>query len=119
MYTDPQSVTINATPYSLPRTGIGDGNATYKSSDGTVQMRISHREAKGRMRRMVRLDQTIIAADPLTAEQQYQTAGVYLVIDEPSVGFTDAQLQYIVTALNTWLTASTNANTTKLLGSET
>lgn len=119
MFADPQSVTINATPYSLPRTGIGEGNATYQSADGTVSMRISHRANKGRTRRMVRLDQTIIAADPLTAEQQYQSGGVYVVIDEPTVGFTDTQLTYLVTALVTWLSASTYANTAKVLGSET
>lgn len=118
MYTDPQSVTINGSAVSMPRVAIGDMNATYRSADELVQLRISHRKNKGRVRRMVRLDQTIVATDPLTAAQDYQSAGVYLVVDEPQVGFSDAQLQYLVTALETWLTANTNANTTKLLGSE-
>lgn len=118
MYTDPQTVTINGVAQTCARVAIGDMNATYRTADETVSLRISHRKNKGRVRRMVRLDQIVVATDPLTSAQDYQTAGVYLVVDEPLVGFSDAQLQYLVTALTTWLTASTNANTTKLLGSE-
>lgn len=115
-FSDPQSVTINAVPVSLPRISVGDSASTYKSADEAVQLRISHQATKGRKRRMVRLDKRVIAADPLTAENAYQTAGVYLVIDEPEYGFADADLDYIVDALIAWLTA---ANIAKVLGSET
>lgn len=118
MYADPQTITINATPYTCNRVALGDMAATYRSADETVQLRISHKAAKDRVRRMARIDQTIVATDPLTSAQDYESAGVYIVVDEPKVGFSDVQLQYIVTALVSWLTASTNANTTKLLGSE-
>lgn len=116
MFADPQSVTINTVPVSLPRVLIGNGEATYRAADDTVQMRISHQDSKGRKRHMVRVDQTIVAADPLTAENTSQKAGVYLVVDEPTLGFTDAQLGYLVTALKDWIIAGTN--TAKLLGSE-
>lgn len=115
MFTDPQSVTVNAVPISLPRVAVGDQVATYRSADEAVQMRVSHQSTKGRKRRMVRLDQTIIAADPLTAENVSQKAGVYLVVDEPNIGFTDAQLDYLVDALVAWLSS---ANIAKLLGGE-
>lgn len=115
MLADPQSVTINAVPISLPRISMGVSESTYRSADETVQMRVSHQETKGRKRHMVRLDKTVIAADPLTAENASQKAGVYLVIDEPSFGFTDADLDYQVDALVAWLTA---ANIAKVLGSE-
>lgn len=118
MFTDPQSITINGVASTLNKISSGDMNSTYRSADETVQLRISHRAAKNRVRRMARIDQTIIATDPLTTEQDYQSAGVYIVVDEPRVGFSDTQLQYVVSALIAWLTASTNANTTKLLGSE-
>lgn len=118
MYADPQTITINGVANTCNRVALGDMNATYRTADETVQLRISHKSAKNRVRRMARIDQTIVATDPLTSEQDYESAGVYLVIDEPKVGFSDAQLQYIVSALVAWLTASTNANTTKLLGSE-
>lgn len=116
MFADPQTVTINATPYTLARTGIGDGNATYRTADEALQLRISHKKAKNRIRRMVRLDQTIVAADPLNSENAYQTAGCYIVIDEPAVGFTDAQLDYLAAGLIAYLT---QANRLKVLGSET
>lgn len=115
MYADPQSVTINAVPVSLPRVSVGTSEATYRSADETVQMRISHQSSKGRKRRMVRLDQTVIAADPLTAENASQKAGIYLVVDEPSFGFDDEDLDYLADALIAWLTP---ANIAKLLGGE-
>lgn len=115
MFADPQSVTINAVPISLPRVSIGTNESTYRSADETVQMRISHQASKGRKRRMVRVDQTVIAADPLTAENASQRAGIYLVVDEPAFGFTDAELDYIVDALVAWLTSG---NIAKLLGGE-
>lgn len=115
MFADPQSVTINAVATDLPRVKVGDGNATYRSADETVQLRISHQYTGSRKRRMVRLDQTVIAADPLTSDNKSQSAGVYLVIDEPNFGFTDVELDYLVDALAGWLSA---ANIAKLLGSE-
>lgn len=115
MFADPQSVTINAVPVSLPRVAVGSSEATYRAADETVQMRISHQSTKGRKRRMIRLDQTVIAADPLSAENASQKAGIYLVVDEPSFGFTDAQLDYLVDALIAWLSS---ANIAKLLGGE-
>lgn len=115
MFADPQSVTINAVPVSLPRVQIGSSEATYRSADETVSLRISHQDTKGRKRRMVRLDQTVIAADPLTAENASQKAGIYIVIDEPSFGFSDVQLDYLADALVAWFTT---ANIAKLLGSE-
>jgi hypothetical protein len=115
MFADPQSVTINAVPVSLPRVSIGTSDATYRSADETVQLRISHLTAKGRKRRMARLDQTVIAADPLTAENKSQRAGIYVVIDEPDFGFDDDDLDYLADALIAWLSS---ANIAKLLGGE-
>jgi hypothetical protein len=115
MYSDPQSVTINSVATSLPRVSIGNKEASYASADGTVLLRISHQSSKGRHRRMVRLDQTVIAADPLTAENAEQKAGIYLVVDEPTWGFSDTNLDYLVDALILWLSS---ANIAKLLGGE-
>lgn len=116
MFTDPQSITVNSVAQSMPKIKIGSTDATYRSADEAFQMRISHQSTKSRTRRMVRIDQTLIAADPLTATNVSQTAGVYLVIDEPKFGFSDAQLDYLVDALIAWLTP---ANIAKVLGSET
>lgn len=115
MFADPQSITVNAVAKSLPRVNTGDLNSTYKQDVGEYQLRISHQETSKRIRRMIRIDQKVVAADPLTAVNAYQTAGVYLVIDEPVVGFSDAQLGYLVAALSAW---ATPANVAKVLASE-
>lgn len=115
MFADPQSVTINAVPKSMPRIKQGQTDCTYSTADGEFKLRISHQATKTRTRRMVRLDQTVIAADPLTAVNAAQTAGVYLVVDEPVFGFDDVQLDYLVDGVVGWLTSG---NIAKLLGSE-
>jgi hypothetical protein len=64
---------------------------------------------------MVRADQRVVAADPLTSVNEYKDLGVYLVIDEPEYGFTDAEIDYVVQALTTWLST---ANVTDILESQ-
>lgn len=100
----PQSVTINAVATDLHRITEDSTSSQYSNPDGTLQLKVSHQSSKNRVRRMVRLDQTIVAADPLTAINSFQKGGVYLVIDEPSIGFSDTELDYLVDALILWLT---------------
>lgn len=104
MLDSPQTITINAVATDCNRVIDEKTASTYRSADGTLEFKVSHQESKDRTRRMVRLDQTVVAADPLTAENSYQRAGVYLVIDEPTVGFSDTELDYLVDALVAWLT---------------
>lgn len=115
MFADPQSLTINAIANSVPRISASDRSATYSSADGNLVFTISHQLSKKRMRHLVRIDQRIIAIDPLNSVNTQQKAAVYMVIDEPEVGFTDAQLTYLVDALKAW---ATNANVAKVLGLE-
>lgn len=102
----PQTVIINAVPKTLNKITEEASASTYVSDDDTISFKVSHQASKTRTRRMVRLDQTKIAADPLTAINSYQKAGVYVVIDEPTYGFTDTELDYLVDALAGWLTAA-------------
>lgn len=105
MLADPQTVTINAVAKTLNRTSTEGTRSIYQTDDGEFRFTVSHQEtSKKRIRRMVRVDQTVVAADPLTAENAYQSAGVYIVIDEPEFGFTDAQLGYIAAGLTAWAT---------------
>lgn len=114
-FEDPQEITLDTVAISLPRVSIGPSEATYRNAEETIQMRISHQSGKGRKRRMVRLDQTVIAADPLTAENAEQKLGLYFVVDEPTWGFTDAQILSLFSALVVWLQP---AEIGKLLGGE-
>lgn len=106
MLASPQSVTINAVATDLNRI-IDDGlSSTYTSADDTLSFVVSHQPSKTRVRRMVRIDKKVIAANPLTAIQQYQKAGVYVVIDEPEFGFSSSEIQHLVEALKTWLSSA-------------
>jgi len=115
-FTDPQSITVNSVAKSMPRVSTEGSKSLYAMADETFKMTISHQASKTRTRRMVRVDQRVVAADPLTSLSEYKSLGVYIVIDEPEYGFSDTEIDYVVQALKTW--AST-ANVLKVLGSET
>lgn len=114
-FSDPQTVTIDAVAYPMPRVSSEPSKSLYSTAAEDLKMTISHQESKGRTRRMVRLDKRVVAADPLTAVSAYQTVAVYLVIDEPEYGFTDDNIDDIVQGFKTWLAT---ANVNKVLGSE-
>jgi len=118
MFTDPQSVTINAVAQTLPRVGAGNGTGSFSKDDGTVKLGISHQYGK-RIRRQIRLDHQKYAADPLIAAQNVlRSMSVYLVVDTPLQGYTLAEQKQISDALVAYLTASTGARLTQLLGGE-
>lgn len=115
MLADPQTLTINAVPFTLNRVQSEATKSIYSTADEAVKMTVSHQEAKDRTRRMIRVDQRVIAADPLTSVNDYRNLGVYVVIDEPEYGFTDAEIDYVVQALKTWLATAT---VEKVLGAQ-
>jgi hypothetical protein len=112
MLDSPQTITINSVDIDCNKTQDEKTSSLYASDDGTLEFRVSHQAVKNRTRRMARIDQTKIAADPLTAINAYQKAGVYIVIDEPEVGFSNTEIDYLVDALSAWLTS---ANITAML----
>lgn len=117
-FADPQSVTINAVAQSLPRVSSDHNAGTFQKDDGLVKLVVSHNYGK-RTRRLVRLDHSKIAADPLLAGVNAKfSMSVQLVVDSPTVGYTVAEAKQIVDALTAYLTASSGARTTQLLGGE-
>lgn len=114
---DPQTVTISGTPNTLPRTGIDRASADYMSADGTLKFSVSHQYGR-RNRSVIRVDTNKISPDPLTDAKSKLSASAYVLVDRPAVGFTPAELGALVTGLTTWLTASSGANLTKVLGGE-
>lgn len=118
MFADPQSITINAIANSLPRTSIGKNSAEYTKDDSTVKLSVEHNFAKRTVRR-VRLDMSKITADPLVPTQnQKVSASVYLVINHPVTGFSNTELKQLADGLVAWLSASSGANLTKVIGGE-
>jgi len=117
-FADPQSVTINGSANTLARVGFGANSGIFSKDDGNVKLSMQHQYGK-RTRRTVRLDFAKIAADPLISAQNIRySMSAYLVVDVPVTGFTVAEAKQVVDGLTAYLTASTGANTTKLLGGE-
>jgi hypothetical protein len=118
-FADPQSVTINSVAQSLPRVSSGSNSGVFQKDDATVKLTVSHSYGKGRARRMLRLDHRKVAADPLLAGVNNQYNGsVHIVTDFPDVGYTIAEAKQIVDALTAYLTATSGARATQLLGGE-
>lgn len=117
-FSDPQSVTINAVANSLPRIASGVNTGAFQKDDGSVKLSVSHSYAK-RTRRTIRLDHSKIAPDPLISAQNIKySMSAYLVIDIPVTGYTVAEAKQIVDGLTAYLTASSGARVTQLLGGE-
>lgn len=120
MLTEPITLTVNAVAKNLPAVSREPEASVYRSEDGVEanlfrQVKVSHQHTSQRHRRLVRLDLTRIAADPLTSDNMNVSASVYLVIDEPLSGWTDTELDYEVQALFGFLSTS---NVGKILGGE-
>lgn len=117
-FADPQSVTINAVANSLARTSSGVNSGAFTKDDGTVKLTVSHAYNK-RTRRVIRLDHSKIAADPLISAQNIKySMSAYLVVDLPVTGYTVAEAKQVIDGLTAYLTASTGARVTQLLGGE-
>lgn len=115
---DPQSVTVNGSAQTLPRTSVGPNASTYTTADGTVQLSVSSTYGK-RIRHTVRVTSNKIAADPLVSGVNLRvSASAYLVWDGPQAGFSAAEQKELVLAVATWLSANTGANATKFVGGE-
>lgn len=117
-YTDPMTVTINAIANTLARVGFGPSSGTFSKDDGSLKLSVAHQYGK-RTRRTARIDLTKVAPDPLISSTNIvYGASVYLVVDVPKTGFTIAEQKQLVDGLTKWLTDTSGANTTKLLGGE-
>lgn len=119
MFADPQSVTINSVAISLPRTSSGTNSGAFQKDDGTVKLSVSHNSSGSRTRHLIRLDHSKIAADPLAAGINVKASvTAYLVIDVPATGYSLAEEKQVVDGLTAFLTASSGAKVTQILGNE-
>jgi len=117
-FSDPQSVTINSVAVPLPRTSSGVNAGVFTKDDGTVKLSVGHALGK-RTRHTVRIDSSKVAPDPLfPAQNTPYSMSCYIVVDVPNTGYTIAEQKQLVDALTAYLTASSGARTTQLLGGE-
>lgn len=117
-YADPQSVTINAVPISMPRTSSGVNSGTFTSSDGLTRQTVSHAYGK-RTRRVIRLDTSKVSPDVMLPSQNAKNeSSISLVVNAPAAGFTNTELKQQIDGFLAALSASSGAKITQLLGGE-
>ncbi len=113
MFSDPQSVTVNAVAKSLPR--LGPQSKSFRDATGEFTLEISHSEGN-RNRRVVTINQEKVGVDPFqTDTNRTYKQRVYIVIDHPKVGFTVTETSYLSQALVDWLS---DANLLKVIAGE-
>lgn len=118
MLADPQSVVTDAA-HSLPRTGMTASSGGFSNSTDGYDLAVVHEYSSARQRHVVWLEQEKIVTDPLFSTQNKQVvARATLTISAPQSGFTTVQLKELVKGLIGNLTASTDANLTKIIGGE-
>jgi len=118
-FADPQSVTISGSATSLPRTGSGIKEGAFGSADGTITLKVSHQQSGKKIRSVIRMVKTKAVTDPsIPAQNIVVTSAPYLVYERTGVGLTQAEMIADIVGFLANLTASSNANLTKLTGQE-
>lgn len=118
-FSDPISITLAGVATSLPRISTGGNASNYATSDGLLRLTISHQPGAKRTRRMMRLDQTKVSADPfIPAQNVLVRQSFWTMADVPAVGFTLTESKDLMAALVTYQSASTYAAYLKALGGE-
>lgn len=114
-FTDPQSLTIGGTATSLPRTGFGPSEGSFRSADGQTTFVVRHSAGKRtRHNVLVRQDKTV--ADPLIPSQNRPVSfQASLTLDLPNSGVAAADVLALAKALVTW---ASDANLAKMVGGE-
>lgn len=115
----PQSVNIGGA-ISLPSTQAFPLQTIYESADGTVKMTVSQAIGKDTINSMVRVDKTVIAADPISSLNKSLTGSIWFVFKFPikNFGFSEADKIAIYAGLTGQLEASTNAVLKQVLAAE-
>lgn len=117
-FADPQTVTVATIAKTLPRISSGPSDGTFQTADGEFQMAVSHSYGK-RVRRSVRLVQKKTSADPFIPDRNIASSMTcYFTVDTPVNGFSISEAKAVADALVAYLTASTGARVTQLLGGE-
>lgn len=117
-FADPQVVTINAVAQSMPRVSSGTNKGEFRKDDSSCKLTVSHQYNGTRNRRLLRLDFSKIAPDVFTSDNTKYDMTTYLVVEVPVTGFTVAEQKQVVDGLVAYLTASSGAKITQLLGGE-
>lgn len=116
-FSDPQSITVNAVAQSLARGPNRDATtSSYNKDDGSYTLLIGNQLRSTRNRFTVRVDHTKLTTDPFVSANNIRvSSSVYLVLDVPVLGYTNAEIKDIALGLTGW---SNSTNLLKVLGKE-
>lgn len=118
-FADPQSVTVNAVAQSLPRTGITDTKGVFTKDDSEYQLQVTQTNNGKRRRQAIRLSHNKTEPDPLMPSVNTALSlSVTLVLDGPTVGYTNTEKQDILDGFVAYLSASSGAKMTQMIGGE-
>ncbi len=117
-FTDPQSLTIATIATPLPRILTGTTVGQFVSSDTKVELTLDPRGTAKRRRNVARVYVKKNVTDAITGLVSEVGFMVSITVDRPLTGIADADAIDAITALNTWGSASTNANFKKLVAGE-
>jgi len=111
---------VAGTEVEAPRVSTGNFTSEYSTSDGNNVLTASTQETgAGRKRHVCRIDSSKLTTN-IYEESKKQSVSIsaYLVVDRPINGFTVAEAKKLVEGLVGFLSASTYANTEKILGGQ-
>lgn len=111
---------VAGTEVEAPRVVVGDHKSEYATADGLNSLIASTQKlSNGRLRHLVRLDTSKLTTNIYEeSKKQKVSMSGYLVVDRPENGYSVAEAQKLVEGLVGFLSASTYANTKKVLGGE-
>lgn len=94
MFADPLSIDFaGEKPFSrLPSSQANKSVYRYEDSTYNLEFNCTQSATAKRKRHEIRITQTKVAPDPISAVNQTISASAMIVIDEPNFGFTDAEL---------------------------
>lgn len=117
-FADPQEITVDAVPHSLVRVGFGENTGSFRTNDGLISASVAHQYGR-RTRRTLRLEHSKIAPDPLISAQNVKhSMSTYIVSDTPVTGYTVSEAKAVIEGLLSFLSATSGARVTQLLGGE-
>jgi CRISPR/Cas system type I-B associated protein Csh2 (Cas7 group RAMP superfamily) len=119
MLADPQTVTVNAVPISLPKIDDRPTTNVYADLVGGSTLYTTQRVTgkDNRRRSSASLQKEKIAADALTAINARINGSATFSVAYPT-GFTTTEIEQQAVGLITWLTANSNANLKKIIAGE-
>lgn len=116
MFTEPQTVIVNAISKTLNRVAFGDRRGTFHSIADGIKLQVFHNSGK-REASTVKIDFTKIGADPFSnGVSKPYSMSVYTTLNYPEVGFSVTELTNNLQALVDWLDVP--ANLSKVVNGE-